>query len=647
MTGSSAAINSHPTVKIPPNFPLTPDIASFLSQFEVRRPEATTQRRTRSTASTQQLYPPEWVVDISVVRKELKQFYDTHKSSELVIQRLGPPKHKESKTARQASPPQGASATQEITSPRRVADRPITASSSARLRAGTHPPLLPSLKEMAPNEPEGGGQSSTVQASADQRQPADQHDNRGPQPQDRYRSRSRPSRSRSRCTRPNSSESIERFGPRDLRPVKSQDDVRRRGKHVKAKKASHAAVDESDKGARLWGSDKDNDVYAGPVEVINSVAVTDDSAQLERMTLANNSDTDTEGEVDPDDQMIAEGRVKDEALLAQNGFDPIFIEGKYPGEIPEEIADYLPEDRTKPSWQMVGSNRSIFWIFGYNDIVDVIDDPACLLDDEIVGVPNGVHPASFLFARYANEDKLPRPVLHKYFDGRAPAPTPTTPFVIPAFDIPPLVSDEPTNHQLRNLYPLGRTHDFPSHLLCLRVKSKKKLEKTRDMVQEKLRGAFDFEKDDLWFRGMNLKSLMLSMSFFVPVISTSNSDNEFGPGIYATNDFLEGAKYAQPQGAVMIFKNPDFRDLSVWEPDKDEWNNLTATWLNIHKRNLTISDSHNDADVIKGPISSDQHEARKRGFYPSQSGIPQITCISYDSCRALAKSLVAIIYFHQ
>lgn len=145
---------------------------------------------------------------------------------------------------------------------------------------------------------------------------------------------------------------------------------------------------------------------AGSVEVINSVAATDESAQLEKMTLGNNCDTDTEGEVDPDDQMIAEGRVKDEALLTQNGFDPIFIEGKYPGEIPEAIADYLPEDRTKPYWQMVGSNRSIFWIFGYNDIVDIIDDPACLLDDEIVGVPNGVHPASFLFARYASEDKL-------------------------------------------------------------------------------------------------------------------------------------------------------------------------------------------------------------------------------------------------
>lgn len=97
----------------------------------------------------------------------------------------------------------------------------------------------------------------------------------------------------------------------------------------------------------------------------------------------------------------------------------------------------------------------------------------------------------------------------------------------------------------------------------------------------------------------------------------------------------------------MVFKNPDFRDLFVWEPAKDEWNRLTATWLDIQKGNLKVSDSHNDADVIKGPMSSDQHEARKHGRYPSQGEITQITCVNYDSCRALAKSLVAIIYFYR
>lgn len=39
----------------------------------------------------------------------------------------------------------------------------------------------------------------------------------------------------------------------------------------------------------------------------------------------------------------------DEALLTQNGVDPILIEGKYPGETPEEIVDYrlLADGRIK------------------------------------------------------------------------------------------------------------------------------------------------------------------------------------------------------------------------------------------------------------------------------------------------------------
>ncbi|KAI9934960.1 hypothetical protein MW887_000581 [Aspergillus wentii] len=44
---------------------------------------------------------------------------------------------------------------------------------------------------------------------------------------------------------------------------------------------------------------------------------------------------------DPGEQMIAEGRVKDKELLEQNDFDIGWIEGKYPGEIPDGIGDNL------------------------------------------------------------------------------------------------------------------------------------------------------------------------------------------------------------------------------------------------------------------------------------------------------------------
>jgi hypothetical protein len=32
---------------------------------------------------------------------------------------------------------------------------------------------------------------------------------------------------------------------------------------------------------------------------------------------------------------------------------------------------------------MIGSIRSIFWLFGHKELVKVIDDPACILEDEM------------------------------------------------------------------------------------------------------------------------------------------------------------------------------------------------------------------------------------------------------------------------
>jgi hypothetical protein len=38
---------------------------------------------------------------------------------------------------------------------------------------------------------------------------------------------------------------------------------------------------------------------------------------------------------------------------------------------------------------MIGSNRSIFWISGFDDLVAVVDDPAYVLQDEVVDIPKG------------------------------------------------------------------------------------------------------------------------------------------------------------------------------------------------------------------------------------------------------------------
>ena len=54
------------------------------------------------------------------------------------------------------------------------------------------------------------------------------------------------------------------------------------------------------------------------------------------------------------------------------------------------------------------------------------------------------------------------------------------------------------------------------------------------------------------------------MTFFITVIKESDSDNEFGPGIYTADNFDKAGLYAWPSGAIMVFKNSDFQGISVW-----------------------------------------------------------------------------------
>ena len=106
-------------------------------------------------------------------------------------------------------------------------------------------------------------------------------------------------------------------------------------------------------------------------------------------------------------------------------------------------------------------------------------------------------------------------------------------------------------------------------------------------IRKDLRDTLHIDDQKHWFRGVSLRALELSVVFLIPVISTANGDNEFGPGIYATDCFEESLAYAK-NGASMVFKNPDFRQLNVWVPTKEEWNCLLAIWLEIQIPNIKI-----------------------------------------------------------
>ncbi|KAJ9267610.1 hypothetical protein DTO212C5_5849 [Paecilomyces variotii] len=313
---------------------------------------------------------------------------------------------------------------------------------------------------------------------------------------------------------------------------------------------------------------------------------------------------------DSDEELVANRGIKDHNLLGHKGFERIWIrEFGYPGTPPPELAEFLDPEVTRTK-QMIGSIRSIFWLYGYKDLVELVDDPAYSLQDEIVAVPQGVRVVDFLLDRYWEEGKIPRYISETYEGVRWPRSF----RVMPVFAIPERVTETATIHHITDLYPYARAQFFPDSVLCLKLKSHKKATKTIAQAEKKLAGVFDLDNETLWFRGLSLR-------------------------LYAAKDFATATDYAHPDGAIMVFRDPDFNDLNVWRPDRSDWESLTAHWLQIPLRDLKIPQGYKTADFIIGAIS----ESESRSFAIPGERL-QMACTSYDACKRLAASLVAIIY---
>lgn len=109
------------------------------------------------------------------------------------------------------------------------------------------------------------------------------------------------------------------------------------------------------------------------------------------------------------------------------------------------------------------------------------------------------------------------------------------------------------------------------------------------------------DSDSLVFRGLFLSTLELCLAFFAPFTKANSLDKEFGPGIYVTSNIEVAKNHARSNGAIMVFQKPDERDLTVWKPNRDEWNRLTASWLRIPLQNVTMPAEYRTADIIVGP----------------------------------------------
>lgn len=327
---------------------------------------------------------------------------------------------------------------------------------------------------------------------------------------------------------------------------------------------------------------------------------------------------------------------RDPQELVAAGFRPVwsFADG-YPGPLPADVAEWIdPELGT--SSRFIGPMSSLFWLAGLDDLVDAIDNPTYTMSDEIINIPSNATIPSMVNLLW-EYGKIPSVVYNIQFD------LPQGPIVARPVrhEIPSIVTGSLSSYNLRELFPICRQRDLPRQVHSARVSwTKNSARLARDIERDFTRAL----RGNLLYRALPTEALFSSMLFFIPVIASSNNDNEFGPGIYTTTSLEHALNYAAIKGALMVFQNPDFRNLNVSELSGDDWTFITSYFLRYPTSNARepLPSAFDDTDVIRGAIST-----AKRGKGAARVPGPerQLVAVRYASCGALAVSLKMIIWF--
>lgn len=291
--------------------------------------------------------------------------------------------------------------------------------------------------------------------------------------------------------------------------------------------------------------------------------------------------------------------------------------------------------------------RTILWLYGYDSVVDMIDSPVYTIEDEMVEIPLGIDPGDFLISKSVETGKLDgsfQPKALGFVDQTARPFTYTT-------VLPSLLPSTPSPRGLTAIYPWARQQCLPSQVDVVSIKHNKNRTRFYDSAHKLFTGGL-LAKSGVLFRGIPLYALELLMTLFVPVISQVNRSNEFGPGMYTTNDFEYAKAYAGSNGAIMVFRDVDTRDLTVWRPangqDNDEWKQLVAHYSFPCQADDKVPEKHKMVDIISGPVSTTVKGTKKvtKGSL-APDDIQQTAFVSYKAFDRLAASLVAIIYIVQ
>lgn len=289
--------------------------------------------------------------------------------------------------------------------------------------------------------------------------------------------------------------------------------------------------------------------------------------------------------------------------LEQAGYRQVWHwERGYPGELPEDIAEWIYPGIEK-YMGIVGPLSSLFWLGGRPELCMLIEDRAYVLTDEICGIPHGAS-YEWLFEMLFDEGKIPGRIFHEMYEGPQEAMTTLSGHE----DIPKVVTDSMKEHSPGDVFPFSRSQTLPATVSMAKVTLPFKFkDKNMDKIASDLEARFTRSLGaGLLFRGMSRTMVHSLMAFFTPILVKGNVDNEFGPGFYTTPSLQYALGYARNEGVILVFKDPDFQRLECLQLTGRDWEPTTAFWIGRTMSNARdrIPEHWRKSDVLQGAVSA-------------------------------------------
>jgi hypothetical protein len=119
-------------------------------------------------------------------------------------------------------------------------------------------------------------------------------------------------------------------------------------------------------------------------------------------------------------------------------------------------------------------------------------------------------------------------------------------------------------------------------------------------------------------------------------------ENEFGEGVYLTDDLMTALLYAQQNGVILIFEWM-VDQLCTHDLDGDEWQRTVKGHICFDIEGKPAPPIFYNLDMLIGPMSKNYDEIRACK-QPVASPVMQYVAISQHAFDVLTGKLVAIIY---